>query len=291
MTPRVLAILFVLAVAPPAPDPAYVKKVEDWRATHEADYRRDYVPLAGLFFLEPGPNGAGSAAGHVVRLPARLPATIGRFLYESGRVRFEPAPGAPVTLGDTRVSGPVELRPDGEATPRDELHLEDVALWVHTSGTRHAIRMRDPQSEVARTFTGFRWYPIDERYRVTARFITDRAPRQLKIPTLSGDEAVYTTEGTVEFTLLGRRVRMRPMTTRPGRLFLVFRDATSGRETYGAARFLYADLQPDGTAVLDFNEAYNPPCAFNPYTTCPLPLRENRLTMPIAAGELDYRKP
>ena len=117
------------------------------------------------------------------------------------------------------------------------------------------------------------------------------APRQLQVPSLTGDDQTYTTEGIVEFTLLGEPLRLRPMTTRPGRLYFIFRDATSGRETYSAARFLHSDLAPDGTTVLDFNQAYNPPCAFNPYTTCPLPLPENRLTVPIRAGELDYPHP
>jgi uncharacterized protein (DUF1684 family) len=162
---------------------------------------------------------------------------------------------------------------------------------VHTSGDRTAIRLRDPQSELVRTFAGFRWYPIDPAYRAVGKFIPDTKPREIRLPTLEGDQQVYTTEGVVELTLNGRRIRLRPMTTRPGRLFFIFRDATSGRETYGAARFLYSDLQPDGSVEVDFNEAYNPPCAFNPYTTCPLPIRENRLTIPIRAGELDYRKP
>jgi len=284
-----LSALILLLSIGVAQDPAYLKKVEAWRATHEADYRRDYVPLAGLFFLKPGGNTAGSAKGSAVALPSRVPAEIGRFVYERDDVRFEPAGGAEVFLGEARVTSPVRLRPAESSGPRDELRIGDITLWVHTSGDRHAIRVRDPQSEVARTFAGFRWYPIDERYRVTARFIADPKPRQIRVPSLSGDDQVYTTEGMVEFTLQGRRIRMRPMTTRPGRLFLVFRDATSGKETYGAARFLYADLQPDGTTVLDFNEAYNPPCAFNPFTTCPLPLRENRLTVLIRAGELDYK--
>jgi uncharacterized protein len=118
--------------------------------------------------------------------------------------------------------------------------------------------------------------------------VKDASPRELKIPTLVGDYDVYRTEGVVEFTLLGQSIRMRPMTTRPGRLYFIFRDGTSGKETYEAARFLYSDLNADGTTVLDFNEAYNPPCSFNPYTTCPIPPAENRLSVRILAGERDY---
>jgi len=148
--------------------------------------------------------------------------------------------------------------------------------------------MRDPNGETARTFRGCQWFPIDGGFRVTGRFIKDPAPHPIKMANLSGDDQSYVTEGVVEFVFQGQRVRMRPMTTRPGRFYFVFRDATSGHGTYEAARFLYSDLKPDGTTVLDFNEAYNPPCAFNPFTTCPLPLPENRLKVPIPAGEMAY---
>jgi uncharacterized protein (DUF1684 family) len=103
-----------------------------------------------------------------------------------------------------------------------------------------------------------------------------------------GDLDEFTTEGVVEFTLQGRTLRLRPFTTRAKRLYFVFKDASSGVETYEAARFLYADLRTDGTAVLDFNQAYNPPCSFNPYTTCPIPLPENRLPVKVLAGEKVY---
>ena len=127
------------------------------------------------------------------------------------------------------------------------------------------------EGEVATHFEGFHWFPIDPNYRVTARFIKDPAPHEFHTPNQTGDDQVYKTEGVVEFTLNGETVRMRPATTRPKRLYFIFRDGTSGKETYDTARFLYSDLKEDGTTVLDFNQAYNPPCAFNPYTTCPLP--------------------
>jgi uncharacterized protein (DUF1684 family) len=271
-----------------AADGAYVAQVEAWRRKHETDYTKEYVPLAGLYFLKAGPNLAGSASNSDVVLPARLPAHIGRFVNENRRVRFEPVAGAPVTLKGLIVDSPKEIRSDGAAPGPDELAVGDVAFWVHESGERLGIRVRDPQGEPARTFAGFRWFPVAERHRVTGRFIADAAPREMKVPNLLGDVDSYTTEGVVEFTLDGQTVRLRPYTTRPGRLYFVFRDATSGHETYAAARFLYADLKPDGTTVLDFNQAYNPPCSFNAFTTCPVPLPENRLKIRVLAGERAY---
>jgi len=280
------AAVVVLALA--LVDQAWVKQVEAWRAKHEADYSRDYVPLAGLAFLKEGINMAGSAPGNQVVLPRQVPASIGRFVYSGGRARFEPAPGSGVTLDEKPVTNPVDLRSDEDDGGPDRLRIGDVSFWVHTSGARRAIRIHDPQGIVAKTFAGYRWSPIDEKYKVVGRFIKDAASREVKIPTLVGDYDVYRTEGVVEFTLLGQTIRMRPMTTRPGRLYFIFRDGTSGKESYEAARFLYSDLNADGTTVLDFNQAYNPPCSFNPYTTCPIPPAENRLTVRILAGERDY---
>ena len=164
-----------------------------------------------------------------------------------------------------------------------------MRLVVHISGQRRSLRIRDPNGPLAKGFLGFAWFPIDARYRVTARFIKDPQPQRLKVLNTYNDVDEYTTEGIVEFTLSGQTLRLRPFTTRPKRFYFVFRDASSGQETYETARFLYADLRDDGSAVLDFNEAYNPPCAFNPYTTCPIPLRENRLPVKILAGERGYR--
>jgi uncharacterized protein (DUF1684 family) len=281
------AILFSVLALSAASDSVHVKEVQDWRAQHEASYRKEYVPLAGLFVLNPGVNTAGSAKSSVVALPKRVPASIGAFVLEGRTVRFEPKAGATVMLNGKPVTAPLVLQDDEKDHP-DELTIADIALWVHLSGERRAIRIRDEKSKEARTFAGFRWFPIDANYRVTGRFIKDPAPRELHVPNIFGDDDVMTTEGVVEFTLNGQTIRMRPMTTRPNRFWFTFRDGTSGKETYDTARFLYSDLKPDGTTVLDFNEAYNPPCAFNPYTSCPLPLQENRLTVRILSGEKSY---
>jgi uncharacterized protein len=271
------------AGAPADPDAA----VAAWRSKHEADYRRSFVTIAGLHELKDGINTAGSAATNDVVLPASTPATIGRFLRDGQTVRFDPAPGEQVLLRGKPVTGAIELRDD--STPEaDELVLGDVRLVVHRSGTNRTIRVRDPNGKPARAFAGFAWFSVDPRYRVTGRLIKDAQPRRLKVLNTYGDADDYLSEGIVEFTLAGQTLRLRPFTTRPGRLYFVFRDASSGQETYETARFLYSDLRDDGTTVLDFNMAYNPPCAFNPYTTCPIPLKENRLPVRILAGERKY---
>lgn len=272
----------------PLPTPeAHREAVEGWRAKHDRDYRAQYVTIAGLLPLREGPNTAGSAASNDVVLPASVPATIGRFVLTGTQVRFEPAPGARVLLRDQPVTTATDLRND-TTSDVDELVIGDVRLVVHPSGTSQMLRVRDPNGPLATGFLGFSWFPIDMQYRVVGRFIADAASSRVGVPNTFGDVDEFSTEGVVEFTLLGQTLRLRPFTTRPNRFWFVFRDASSGVETYEAARFLYADLLADGSVVLDFNMAYNPPCAFNPYTTCPIPLRENRLPVKILAGEKDY---
>jgi uncharacterized protein len=282
-----LAALALACAKPVAEPEAAVTETETWRAKHEADYRRDWVTIAGLHFLHEGVQTAGSDKGHDVVLPASAPATLGRFVVTGTAVRFEPAPEAAVTRAGAPVTAPVLLKDDGNPKA-DELVTGSVKMAVHVSGDRRSLRVWDPEGPLARGFKGFTWFPIHSDYRVTGRFIADAAPRTLQVVNTFGDMDTFTTQGVVEFALKGQTLRLRPFTTRPKRFYFVFKDASSGTETYAAARFLYSDLRDDGTTVLDFNQAYNPPCAFNPYTTCPIPLPENRMPLKVLAGERAY---
>ena len=271
----------------PEPDATAVKETEAWRTKHETDYRREWVTIAGLHFLNPGAQTAGSAKGSDIELPASAPGTLGRFVLDGTAVRFDPAPGAAVELAGAPVTSPVVLKDD--STPKaDELKAGTITIAVHVSGERRSLRVWDPQGPLAQGFKGFTWFPIQGDYRVTGRFIPDAEPRTLQVINTFNDLDSFKTQGVVEFTLNGQTLRLRPFTTRPNRFYFVFKDASSGHETYGAARFLYSDLKDDGTTVLDFNQAYNPPCAFNPYTTCPIPLPENRMPVKVLAGERAY---
>ena len=273
---------------PPIDDKTADAAVVAWRAKHETDYRREWVSIAGLHMLKPGANTAGSAPSNAIVLPPSTPKQVGTFTLEGTRVRFEPAAGTSVLLRGRPVTGAIDLK-DDSSRDADELVMGDVRLVTHITGERRSLRVRDPNGPLAKGFHGFTWFPIDAQYRVVGRFIRDPAPQRLKVLNTYGDVDEYTSEGVVEFTLSGRTLRLRPFTTRPKRFYFVFRDASSGQETYETARFLYSDLRDDGTTVLDFNEAYNPPCAFNPLTTCPIPLRENHLPVKILAGEKAYR--
>jgi uncharacterized protein (DUF1684 family) len=297
-----LALAFVLpaavgactASAPPAePRPietleAHRAAVEAGRREHEESYRRQYVPIAGLHPLKPGVNTAGSGAGRDIPLPPSTPATLGTFVVEGDQVRFQPQSDVAVLLKGQRVTAPVVLTDDGGTAAADELVAGAVTMVVHVNGQTRGIRVRDPDGPIAKGFLGFSWFDFDHGAKVTGRFIRDAAPRPMRVANTYGELNDFTTEGVVEFSWGGQTLRLRPFTTRPGRFFFVFRDASSGEETYEAARFLYADLEDDGSVALEFNVAYNPPCAFNMYTTCPIPLPENRLPVKILAGEKNY---
>jgi uncharacterized protein (DUF1684 family) len=265
------------------------KEAQGWRDKHEADYRRDWVSIAGLFQFKPGRNTAGSGKGVDIQLPAPVPDPLGVFVLNGIAVRFEPDSKAlgKINANGKPLTGPIDLHDDAGPNA-DELTVDDVRMSVHVSGQTRSLRVRDPKGPLATGFLGFKWFPIDAKYRVTGHFVKDAEPRSLKVLNTFGDIDEYKTEGVIEFTMLGKKLHLRPFTTRPNRFYIVFKDASAGHETYEAARFLYSDLKPDGSTILDFNEAYNPPCAFNPHTTCPVPLKENRLPVKILAGEKAY---
>jgi len=273
--------------------PAAATTVTGWRADDE-QYRRDleqkltsdtgWLTIAGLTFLTETETTFGPDRGNDVVLPTPAPSHVGTFvLAKDGRVSVRLEPGVKVTLLDGRSFSGGEIRGDGEGPP-DRLVLGDVQVWVHQSGDRLAIRVRDRNSPLRKSFTGMKWFPIDPAYRVEATFTAYTSPKAFQVPNLLGDIDRMTAPGQVTFTLEGKEHRMTAFEDE-GELWFVFRDVTSGETTYPAARFLYTPLPKDGKVVLDFNRAENPPCAFNPYATCPLPPPENRLTVAVAAGE------
>jgi uncharacterized protein (DUF1684 family) len=152
--------------------------------------------------------------------------------------------------------------------------------------------VRDSQAEARMRFAGIERFPVDPAWRIEADWTPLDPPFQLATTTVIGTIENYPAPGRASFERDGRRFELYPVLEVPGddRLFLIFADATSGRETYGAARFLYAEMPRDGRIVLDFNKAYNPPCVFTPHATCPLAPPENRLDLRVTAGELKYRE-
>ena len=205
-----------------------------------------------------------------------------------GKVSVIAAEGVSFQLGGRTITT-AALRSDGEGTP-DRLALGDLQLWVHNSGKRLSIRMRDANNPLRKSFAGTSWFPINQAYRVEATYTPYEKPKIVDVPTILGDIDKTPIPGIATFTINGQEHKLEPFAEAGDPQFwFVFRDLTSQKETYPAARFLYAPPPVNGRMILDFNKAQNPPCAYNPYTTCPLPAEQNRLRTRIEAGEMRYK--
>lgn len=265
------------------PDAALREEVEAWRLGRYDRLRQPigWLTLAGLDWLKPGVNRVGSAPDADVILPAG-PAEAGTVVVEGSDVR---ASGA-FEL-DGRAVEDTPLATDANHQEPTLLALGDLRLCVIDREGRLAIRTWDTASPRLRDFDGIPHWPVDPRWAITARF--EPTPgRTRHVPDVLGDGFDEESPGEVVFGVDGIEYRLEALPGGPdGELFLVFGDATNGTETYGGGRFLYTP-PPDanGTVRVDFNQAYNPPCVFSPYATCPLPWPENRLPLRIEAGEM-----
>lgn len=279
-------LTMLVACGTPSPND-YAAEIEAWRTEREARLKADdgWLTLTGLFFLNEGDNSFGSSPQNDIELRAG-PERAGIITLRDGRVSAR-AIGGQTLLVDGRRVDAAQLWPS-EGSDQPTITLGPLSLFCHESGDRLAVRLRDTESEIRREFTKLRWYPVDESFRIRGRYVPHDKPRTMKLANNLGDVLTLRTSGSVALTVKGEALRLTAIDY-DDRLWFVFSDLTSGSETYPAARFLYADVPDlDGRTIVDFNQAYNPPCAFNPYTTCPLPPPENQLQIRIEAGELDY---
>ena len=283
-----LWLAFYLVFFPATAPTGYQAQIEDWRVKREAALKAEngWLSVAGLFWLHEGDNAAGSNPEAVVVLPAGAK-SIGAFRFVSGKASFMPAAGAAVYWNGTPVRGPVVLKSDEGGTNPDALTYLDTTMTVIKRGTRHAVRMRDKNSQMRRDFTGLHWYPVREDLRFEARFVTYDKPKMIPVPNILNEVEESKSMGYAVFTYQGQEYTLEPV-VEGDQLFYIFKDMTAGKETYPAGRFVYSDLPKNGHVILDFNKAYNPPCAFTPYATCPLPPKQNRLAVRLEAGELKY---
>ncbi len=277
-----------MALTQREPAASYGREITRWRARREATLKADggWLTVTGLFWLKEGANTAGSGPKNTVALPSgSAPGHTGTFLLRNGKVRFEAVPGVGVTLNG-KPAGNIALKADVPG-PADVLTIGPLSLILLNRGGKYAIRVKDNNSTFRKEFTGLHWYPVKREYRIVARFVPYAQPKVISIPTILGTSEEQQSPGYAEFALDGTTHRLEPVAE--GReLFFIFRDLTSGKQTYPAGRFLYSAPPENGRVVLDFNKAYNPPCAFTPYATCPLPPPQNRLRVKIEAGELNY---
>jgi uncharacterized protein (DUF1684 family) len=292
LRPSTAAGIFLIAAGAlgVSADEAYRAEIQKWREDREARLKADggWLTVAGLFWLKEGENSFGSDAANDIALPAGVPARAGSFAFAKGRTTVKLLPGVEGLVAGKPIATS-ELKSDENGAP-DVLAIGPLTMQVIKRGERHGIRLKDKNAAARKAFTGLRWFDVREDYRVVARFTSYPSPRPVKVPNILGQTEAMPSPGFATFSLGGQEIRLEGVLEEPGaeQLFFIVRDQTSGKETYPAGRFLYADLPRQGQIVLDFNKAYNPPCAFTAYATCPLPPPQNWMPVRIEAGERDY---
>jgi uncharacterized protein len=256
----------------------YTAEVTKFRAEREKSLVAEdgWTTVVGLAWLKEGDNRAGSDPKAEVELPNSVPPQVGVFTLKSGHVHFQPAPGVKLPAKD--------LTPN-----KDVLALGTVKFFLIQRTEKFGVRIKDSQAATRQEFTHLSWYPLDPSWRIVAQYVPWDKPHILNFDTvISGLQEQDSSPGYLAFTREGKEYRLEPADDGS----IVFRDQTTGKATYGAGRFLDIalpkNLKVPGTAVLDFNQAYNPPCVFTAYATCPLPPPQNRLSLSVAAGELMY---
>jgi uncharacterized protein len=300
---KVWLLLCLSATLKAANDPdtaTWQRDLLAWRAQHSAELQKPdgWLSLTGLEWLQPGDNSVGSAPDSKIHLPLGGPARAVVLHLDGETVTLNPPkdgfpPGLQV---DGKPAQPQELRvvPDKDKeNPR--LTVGTLNFYVIRRADRFALRIKDAHSSALVGFQGLKWYAPDVTYRVVARWVPYNPSKTAKITTLIGTAYDAQVPGAAEFSLAGKPYRLEPILEDPAepKLFFVLRDTTSRSTTYGACRFLYtgfpdSGIDKPGQLVLDFNHLENPPCAYTPYATCPLPPPQNRLPIALPVGEQRY---
>jgi hypothetical protein len=265
----------------------YQKQIKAWQQHREAGLRSPtgWLTLAGLFWLNQGKNTIGSGETSDFLLPKDAPTQVGVFEVSGREVKFRNLTGADVTVNGKPVTNPVILQHDDDDEKCDKVEAGPVQFYVINRDKRLAVRVKDRKSETLKNFKGTEFFPINPDFRFEAKFT--ESPQKIPVPNILGKTEMQESPGIVEFAYKGETYRLRPI-FEGKTLFFIFKDLTSKKETYQAGRMVNTSLPENGKVVLDFNRAYNPPCAFTPYATCPLPPKENVLPIRVEAGELRY---
>ncbi|MFS8136849.1 MAG: DUF1684 domain-containing protein [Thermomonas sp.] len=272
----------------------FAKQQQDWRSERLAKLTKPdgWASLIGLDVLDPGAHRLGSAADSGIRL-AMGPKHLGILTVKKNALSFAPERGVEVKVDDVPVRGMATLHDDTNPDGPSRITFDDgkgvATVIVRAGGYR--LRTKHADADTRMHFAGLDYWPGGTDWQVKAHFIANPAGKTMQIANIIGSTDEMANPGVLEFQHAGKTFRLQALDEGEGTLFLVFADRTSGHGSYGAGRFIDAPM-PDaqGNVVIDFNQAYNPPCAFTPFATCPLPPLENRLDLPVEAGEKAYAK-
>jgi hypothetical protein len=280
-----------------APDAAHQADIEAWRTARVARLTapEGWLSLVGLHWLPEGDHSVGSGEGSAIRLAAG-PARLGDLRVRGKDVWFRADRSAPVFIHQSaRVDVDDERRTwhllgSDASGKQTTIRSEPVVVLLIERDGKPALRVKDANAPTRTGFTGIEYFPIDADFKVEGRFVPHAETTYFEIQTVLGTTERMVTPGVIHFEIAGKPYSIHPVLEEGTTdWFFIFGDRTNGRDTYGAGRFLYAAPAVDGKVTLDFNRAYNPPCAFTAYSTCPLPPPENRLDLRVTAGERKYR--
>lgn len=268
----------------------HTTEIKAWREKRVERLRAPagWLSLVGLHWLKDGEQTVGSAKGNDVVLNVG-PAKLGTVTLKDGNasIALDAKAGAKIDGADKANAPLVDDRQEKPTT----VSFGTANFYVIDRDGKKALRVKDSEADTRKNFLGIDYYDIAAKWRIEAKWEAFDPPRTLEVPTVLGTVEKYPVPGKATFEIDGKKYEITPVIEVPGdkELFIIFADRTSGKETYGAGRFLYAPMPANGKIVLDFNKAYNPPCAFTPYATCPLAPPENKLNLPVTAGEKKYR--
>ena len=293
------AVSFTFGAADSAATPdSWQRDLLAWREKRATNLQtpEGWLSLIGLEWLKEGENSVGSAADNKIQI-AKAPAHLGVVRLEKGGALrlLAPSGGFPKELQFDGHPAQEQALLSDDSPNSSKLSLGGLTIIVIHRDERYGLRIKDAQAATRVGFRGLHWYAPNAAYRVRAKWIPYNPPKMIDIPTILGTVSKLPAPGVAEFTIDGQVSRLEPVLEDPEskELFFIIRDTTSKTTTYGAGRFLYTEfpdhgLSQPGEIWLDFNQLVNPPCAFTPYATCPLPPIQNRLSVAIPAGEQRY---
>ncbi len=271
---------------------AYTQSINEWHKKRITALTKNtgWLTLSGLFWLEEGENTFGSDSSNQIIFPPKAPKFMGSFFLNDSLVSIKINEGVDVLIDSTKVTS-MPLKNDNQKGM--QVMSDGSLIWYIIKRTdKYGIRLKDTEHPNLKSFKGIEQFPIDAKWRVKARLEPYDSTKTIRIPNVLGQVSDSPCPGALVFEIDGKTYRLDPIADKnDDEYWLIFADETNEEETYGAGRFLYVDkVDSTGTTYIDFNKAYNPPCVFSPYATCPLPPLQNRLPIRVTAGEKNWGK-
>jgi uncharacterized protein (DUF1684 family) len=280
---------FLPYCSPDVPDDEHTREIKEWQKRRIEGLKSTdgWFTLAGLYWLKEGDNSYGSDKSNDIVFPEGTPAFIGKLILDGGRVKSVINDGVEV-FHDSVLVKEIPMQNDTEKNTTILTHGSFSWYVILRDGNRYGIRLKNSESQALKDFDGIDTYPIDKKWKIEARYEPYDPPKVIVVPNVTGTSAEDSSRGALVFNIGDNEYRLDALGSGE-RFFIIFADKTNGEETYGAGRFLSA-ARPDSTGktFIDFNRAYNPPCAFTKYATCPLPPKDNYLKVAVTAGEKKY---